>query len=519
MGVIDQLIFQSATISFNSNITLILSLSIIFFLFHYFILYPLFFHELAHVPGPIWCKLSYYYISWYDLKLERNEKIAEWHRQYGPVICIRPNEVSFSDPELMREIYSTMGKYTKSDFFDKFITYGKRALFSIGPYWEHQHKRMLISQFYSNTGIYQPVVEEFVRERLAALLSCMDEKFTAGRSTSVNLYPMFNCFSFDNITRLLYGPRHCAYTIENDQKVREILLDMKQTQIWSPINFSFPWIHGSWILKKLLGPGYTRSLSAEHELAEWNCQQLTAAKEDKDWEKDHTLLRRMRTVNTKDGKPLNPNYIASEIFDHLNAAQETVAVSLVYINYHLARCPDWQEKIREELRSLPVADDQGLPSFKDLNNAPLFGAFVREVHRKNPGASGRAERYVPTGGKAYSGIFIPERTRVSASTIALHHDPTAFPDSDVFRPERWLEAKPEQKLIMDRAYIPFGYGARICLGKAFARLELKLLTAALVLKYRMRPDWEKMTERDMWQTGTMDSVPCGLKCVLVLERL
>lgn len=49
----------------------------------------------------------------------------------------------------MREIYGAKGKYTKSDFFlIIFMTYGAKALFSIGPYWEHQQKRMLISTLY-----------------------------------------------------------------------------------------------------------------------------------------------------------------------------------------------------------------------------------------------------------------------------------------------------------------------------------------------------------------------------------
>ena len=48
------------------------------------ILEPLFFGRLAHVPGPKFAGLSWYYLTYFDLKLCRQEKIGEWHRKYGP---------------------------------------------------------------------------------------------------------------------------------------------------------------------------------------------------------------------------------------------------------------------------------------------------------------------------------------------------------------------------------------------------------------------------------------------------
>lgn len=129
--------------------------------------------------------------------------------------------------------------------------------------------------------------------------------------------------------------------------------------------------------------------------------------EDEDVKKDHSLLARMLDVKDKDGHPLDLTYIASELFDHLNAAQETVAVTLVYASYHLGVHHDWQTTIREELKALPVQED-GLPSHAAIEAAPLLQAFLREVHRFNSPASGRAERYVPEGGREYNGIFLPE---------------------------------------------------------------------------------------------------------------
>ena len=152
--------------SFKPSTTVLL----VFLFVYTFFVYPLFFAPLSHVPGPVGCKLSWYYLAYFDVRLKRNDQIAEWHKKYGPVICIRPREVSLSSSVLMREIYGTKGKYTKSNFFDHFMAYGARALFSIGPHWEHQQKRMLISKFYHRTAINKPVIQLSVRERNAQVV-------------------------------------------------------------------------------------------------------------------------------------------------------------------------------------------------------------------------------------------------------------------------------------------------------------------------------------------------------------
>lgn len=73
---------------------------------------------------------------------------------------------------------------------------------------------------------------------------------------------------------------------------------------------------------------------------------------------------------------------------------------------------------------------------------------------------------------------------------------------------------------METCYIPFGYGARVCLGKAFATVEVKLLVACLLSRYRISEDESSPTNADsMKQLGTQDALPKGLRCDLRVERL
>lgn len=85
----------------------------------------------------------------------------------------------------------------------------------------------------------------------------------------------------------------------------------------------------------------------------------------------------------------------------------------------------------------------------------------------------------------------------------------------MFNPRRWLATSSEGLLTLDRSFIPFGYGARLCLGKAFATLQVKMLVAAIFLTYSTRLD---DPDRVMEQWGTQDALPKGLKCKLDCQK-
>lgn len=73
---------------------------------------------------------------------------------------------------------------------------------------------------------------------------------------------------------------------------------------------------------------------------------------------------------------------------------------------------------------------------------------------------------------------------------------------------------------MESCYIPFGYGARLCLGKAFAVAEIKLLLAALLLNFDIHENEQSSTNAStMSQLGTENALPRGLRCDVLFRRL
>jgi cytochrome P450 len=73
---------------------------------------------------------------------------------------------------------------------------------------------------------------------------------------------------------------------------------------------------------------------------------------------------------------------------------------------------------------------------------------------------------------------------------------------------------------MESCYIPFGSGARLCLGKVFALAEIKLLIAGIVMEYNICADPKSgTTDWSMGQLGTQNALPRGQRCDLSLSHV
>lgn len=102
---------------------------------------------------------------------------------------------------------------------------------------------------------------------------------------------------------------------------------------------------------------------------------------------------------------------------------------------------------------------------------------MREALRLHPAGAispRRAARNIVVGG-----YEIPKGTLILWSAHLAGRDPRSWPDVQSFDPDRFDDLTPEQQLVADAAWIPFGRGARNCIGFALAQMELTLIIARL----------------------------------------
>ncbi|KAH7325580.1 benzoate 4-monooxygenase cytochrome P450 [Stachybotrys elegans] len=456
-----------------------------------------------------------WYLGFYDLTSHRNDKILDWHRKYGPVVCIGPNEVSVATLDGTRKIYGTTFRWAKSNYFDHFKGYGMRSVFATKEYEEHRQKRRFISSFYQPSTIYKlPEIEHYVKDRAEAVVRQIQH------DQPVDVYGLTDWYAIDIITFLTLGPDFASQSIESPCVERQIFARLKQQQFVGPFRIRHPRAYAAFSRAYQWLSSKRSYLVADDDLASWCKDRISAAMDGKRLLDSHSLLRHLlhHDHTGTENAPLNRDYVAAEILDNINAAEATVAVTATYLLWRLTAAPLWQDNIRKELALLPVQEDGSL-SFTDIDSrVPALEACLREVYRLHPASSGRAERVVPQGGSVISDFHLPEDTIVTTSVPALHRDEVLFPDPDRFMPERWLNADPDTLKAREAQLIPFGHGGRICLGKALATLEIKVLIASLYQQHKSVME-ASTTAESMRQCSTHDAVPSALKCEIRFQRV
>jgi len=123
------------------------------------------------------------------------------------------------------------------------------------------------------------------------------------------------------------------------------------------------------------------------------------------------------------------------------------------------------------------------PSYRDIETLPYLHNFVREVLRVYcPGINAAREAIHDV---VVQGVMIPKGTTLMIQPAIIQKNPTIWgADCDEFRPDRWDSLVPGSEAADPWAFAAFSHGPRVCIGRAFAMLEYKILLIELVSRFR-----------------------------------
>ena len=109
------------------------------------------------------------------------------------------------------------------------------------------------------------------------------------------------------------------------------------------------------------------------------------------------------------------------------------------------------------------------------------------------------ERCVPAGGATICGYDLPEGTIVGMNPWVTHSDPEVFEDPSSFKPERWLETDGDRLAKMEKSFLTFGAGSRICMGRHISMIEMRKLIPEILRCFEVSIEDDKVwSVWNMW---------------------
>jgi cytochrome P450 len=191
----------------------------------------------------------------------------------------------------------------------------------------------------------------------------------------------------------------------------------------------------------------------------------------------------------------NGDYMSADaIVDHMNflmmAAHDTITSSITSLVWMLAKHPEWQDRLREEMLAVsPAGEGVGHNSLGELE---LTEWAFKEALRLVPPVPSFPRRALKDF--EYGGYLIPAGTSVGVSPAFTHMMPEHWPEPEKFDPMRFSPEVARER--HKYAWVPFGGGAHMCLGLHFAYMQAKIFFHHVITTHRIvvapgyEPQWQ-----------------------------
>jgi cytochrome P450 len=179
------------------------------------------------------------------------------------------------------------------------------------------------------------------------------------------------------------------------------------------------------------------------------------------------------------GEAFSDREIRDQVMTLMFAGHDTSTSTLTFMLHELARHPEVTRRLHEEQdRVLQGESPTALQLEREM---PYLETVLDEVLRLYPPAWIGPRRAIREF--EFGGYTVAKGAYVNYCSWASHRLPEVFPQPEAFIPERFTR---ERKAALPRgAYVPFGGGSRICIGKRFGQTEVKLVATKLLQRLRV----------------------------------
>lgn len=337
---------------------------------------------------------------------------------------------------------------------------GNGLVVSEGDFWMRQRRMM------------QP---QFHRQHLASMTQLMLDAIEAGMKdwdgfaeagNPVDMLNAFNHITMKVIVQTMFG-----------KDLSNADADMMGTEMAHALDFMLQNMITQSIPNWIPVPGRKRYQESLAKIDEFlyriirQRRQLTEQPQD-------LLGMLLQLIDEETGEAMTDEQVKDEVATMFLAGYETTSLTLSWGVHHLLNNPGVVKKLYAEVDAVLGGE---MPTFASLEKLTYTRMVLQEIMRVHPPAY-----WVPRTAiedDIINGYFIPAGTMVAASIYNIHHNPEIWDNPDEFNPERFSPERPEKRHPL--AWMPFGAGQRMCIGRDFAMMEGTFILARLMQQYEL----------------------------------
>ncbi|RMZ66223.1 cytochrome P450 [Pyrenophora seminiperda CCB06] len=453
-------------------------------------LVQVYFHRLSKFPGPA-SRAAFYFPEFFHIFLgDSHTTTRQLHEQYGEVVRIVPDGLTFTSEKAWIDIYGTKANKRQLEKDRDFFVDAPTDVYSIihSPDADHDRIRKQVSYAFSGTALreHEPLMKQYFDLLVHKFKQQIDDSPGKGR---VDVTQWFNFTAFDIVSRLTLND--CFNLLEQERfnfwteqifkgikLLRFLRVIRRYPVLWYPFDTlfrAFPKLQG--VRNAHMNFAISRSeerLQRGSDIKDF----LSYITRENDEKQQPTMTRD------------EVNLTAAVI---LIAGSETSATVLCGAAYNLARNPDVKKKAQAEVRAAFKSDED--ITLASLPRLRYLSAVIEESLRCFPAVPGTFPRRTGPEGDTIAGRYVPADISVGVHQWSTYYSPSHFHNPEIFAPERWLPDPPsEYKNDKLGCVQPFHVGPRNCVGKNLAYLTIRSVLARLLWHF----DWELCEESVGW---------------------
>ncbi|KAL4827750.1 hypothetical protein H8958_004015 [Nasalis larvatus] len=402
----------------------------------------------------------------------------------GPVFPL----LSLCHPDIIRSVINASATLAPKDkFFYSFLEpwLGDGLLLSAGDKWS-RHRRMLTPAFHFN--ILKPYMKIF--NESVNIMHAKWQLLASGGSARLDMFEHISLMTLDSLQKCVFSfDSHCQEKpSEYIAAILELsaLVSKRHQQIPLHIDFLY------YLTPE--GQRFRRACRLVHDFTDAVIQERRRTLPSQGVDDFLQAKAKSKTLDfidvlllskDEDGKELSDEDIRAEADTFMFEGHDTTASGLSWVLYHLAKHPEYQARCRQEVQELLKDREPKEIEWDDLAQLPFLTMCIKESMRLHPPVP-VISRHVTQDIVLPDGRVIPKGITCLLSVFGTHHNPTVWPDPEVYNPFRFDPENIKERSPL--AFIPFSAGPRNCIGQTFAMAEMKVVLALTLLRFRVLPD-------------------------------